>query len=138
VPTGPPIKLASPRDIGLVPQHRPDRPHRDHRQKSRAGTVKPLSVKKMIASLIEAMQYLANNKTKAIDYIANKWKLNRELSEELLIRDLLPLLTMDGRMPRERVQEHLDTEHQNKLISRRAQAGEVLDLTMLEEVLAKQ
>jgi hypothetical protein len=96
--------------------------------------VKPLSVKKMIASLIEAMQYLAN--TKAIDYIANKWKLNRELSEELLIRDLLPLLTMDGRMPRERVQEHLDTEHQNKLISRRAQAGEVLDLTMLEEVLA--
>jgi hypothetical protein len=46
-------------------------------------------------------------------------------------------LTMDGRMPRERVQEHLDTEHQNKLISRRAQASEVLDLTMLEEVLAK-
>jgi ABC-type nitrate/sulfonate/bicarbonate transport system substrate-binding protein len=122
-------ELASPRDIGLVP-------HAGLIARTAIIDKNREQVKKMIASLIEAMQYLANNKTKAIDYIANKWKLNRELSEELLIRDLLPLLTMDGRMPRERVQEHLDTEHQNKLISRRAQAGEVLDLTMLEEVLA--
>jgi ABC-type nitrate/sulfonate/bicarbonate transport system substrate-binding protein len=124
-------ELASPRDIGLVP-------HAGLIARTAIIDKNREQVKKMIASLIEAMQYLANNKTKAIDYIADKWKLNRELSEELLIRDLLPLLTMDGRMPRERVQEHLDTEHQNKLISRRAQAGEVLDLTMLEEVLAKQ
>jgi ABC-type nitrate/sulfonate/bicarbonate transport system substrate-binding protein len=122
-------ELASPRDIGLVP-------HAGLIARTAIIDKNREQVKKMIASLIEAMQYLANNKTKAIDYIADKWKLNRELSEELLIRDLLPLLTMDGRMPRERVQEHLDTEHQNKLISRRAQAGEVLDLTMLEEVLA--
>jgi hypothetical protein len=35
------------------------------------------------------------------------------------------------------VQEHLDTEYQNKLITRRVQAGEFVDFTMLEEVLAK-
>jgi ABC-type nitrate/sulfonate/bicarbonate transport system substrate-binding protein len=123
-------ELASPKDIGLVP-------HAGLIARTAIIEKNREQVKKMIASLVEAMEYLANNKAKAIDYIANKWKLNRELGEELLVRDLLPILTMDGRMPRERVQEHLDTEHQNKLISRRAQASEVLDLTMLEEVLAK-
>ena len=123
-------ELASPKDIGLVP-------HAGLIARTAIIEKNREQVKRMIASLVEAMEYLANNKAKAIDYIANKWKLNRELSEQLLVRDLLPILTMDGRMPRERVQEHLDTEHQNKLISRRAQASEVLDLTMLEEVLAK-
>ena len=123
-------ELASPRDIGLVP-------HAGLIARTAIIEKNREQVKTMIASLVEAMEYLANNRTKAIEYIANKWKLNRELSEELLIQDLLPILTMDGRMPRERVQEHLDTEYQNKLISRKAQASEVLDLTMLEEVLAK-
>ena len=44
---------------------------------------------------------------------------------------------MDGRMARESVQEHLDTEYQNKFITRKAQASEVMDLSMLEEVLTK-
>ncbi len=123
-------ELASPRDIGLVP-------HAGLIARTAIIEKNREQVKKMITSLIDAMEYLANNKAKAIDYIANKWKLNRELSEELLVRDLVPLLTMDGRMGRERVQEHLDTEYQNKLITRRAQASEVMDLTMLEEVLAK-
>ena len=90
----------------------------------------------MIASLVDAMEYMASNKPKVTDYIAAKWKLNRQLSEQLLIRDLLPMLTMDGRMARESVQEHLDTEYQNKFITRRAQASEIMDLSMLEEVLA--
>jgi NitT/TauT family transport system substrate-binding protein len=123
-------ELASPRDIGLIP-------HAGLIARTAIIEKNREQVKKMIASLVEAMEYLANNKAKAIDYIANTWKLKRELSEELLVRDLLPLLTMDGRMPLERVQEHLDTEHQNKLISRRARASEVLDLSMVEEVLAK-
>jgi ABC-type nitrate/sulfonate/bicarbonate transport system substrate-binding protein len=123
-------ELASPRDIGLVP-------HAGLIARTAIIEKNREQVKTMIASLVEAMEYLANNRTKAIEYIANKWKLNRELSEELLVQDLLPILTMDGRMPRERVQEHLDTEYQNKLISRKPQASEVLDLTMLEEVLAK-
>jgi ABC-type nitrate/sulfonate/bicarbonate transport system substrate-binding protein len=84
-------ELASPRDIGSVPhagliaRNAIIEKHRDQ-------------VKKMIASLIDAMAYLANDKAGAIDYIASKWKLNRDLSEELLVRDLLPMLTMDGRM----------------------------------------
>jgi ABC-type nitrate/sulfonate/bicarbonate transport system substrate-binding protein len=123
-------ELASPRDIGLVP-------HAGLIARTAIIEKNRDQVKKMIASLIDAMEYLANNKARAVDYIANKWKLNRELSEELLVRDLLPMLTMDGRMARERVQEQLDTEYQNKLITRRAQASEVMDLTMLEEVLAK-
>jgi hypothetical protein len=79
---------------------------------------------------------MENNKAKTIDYITAKWKLSRELTEQLLTRDFLPMLTMDGRMAQQSVQEHLDTEYQNKLISRRVQAGEVMDLSMLEEVLA--
>jgi NitT/TauT family transport system substrate-binding protein len=123
-------ELASPKDIGLVP-------HAGLIARTAIIEKNREQVKKMIGSLVDAMEYLANNKAKAIDYIANKWKLNRDLSEELLVRDLLPLLTMDGRMPQQRVQEHLDTEHQNKLVSRRAQASEVLDLSMLEEVLTR-
>jgi ABC-type nitrate/sulfonate/bicarbonate transport system substrate-binding protein len=123
-------ELASPKDIGLVP-------HAGLMARTAIIEKNREQVKKMIASLIEAMEYLANNKDRAIDYISKKWKLSRELSEELLVHDLLPILTLDGRMPLARVQEHLDTEYQNKLIRRRAQASEVLDLTMLEEVLAK-
>jgi ABC-type nitrate/sulfonate/bicarbonate transport system substrate-binding protein len=123
-------ELASPKDIGLVP-------HAGLMVRTAIIEKNREQVKKMIASLIEAMEYLANNKDRAIDYISKKWKLSRELSEELLVHDLLPILTLDGRMPLARVQEHLDTEYQNKLIRRRAQASEVLDLTMLEEVLAK-
>ena len=91
----------------------------------------------MIASLVDAMEYMANNKAKATEYVASKWKLNRELAEQLLVRDFLPMLTMDGKMTQQSVQEHLDTEYQNKLIARRAQASEVMDLNMLEEVLAR-
>jgi hypothetical protein len=83
------------------------------------------------------MDYIANNKTKAIEYVANKWKLSRDLSEQLLVRDFIPMLTMDGRMPAQGVQEHLDTEYQNKLIARKAKASEVMDLSLLEEVWAK-
>ena len=123
-------ELASPRDIGLVP-------HAGLIARSALIEKNREQVKKMIASLVEAMEYMANNKPKVTDYIAAKWKLNRELSEQLLVRDLLPMLTMDGRMARENVQEHLDTEYQNKFITRRAQASEVMDLSLLEEVLAK-
>ena len=123
-------QLASPRDIGFVP-------HAGLIARTALIEKNREQVKKMIASLVDAMEYMANNKPKAIDYIADKWKLNRELSEKLLVRDLLPMLTMDGRMARESVQEHLDTEYQNKFITRRAQASEVMDLSMLEEVLAK-
>ncbi len=122
-------ELASPRDIGLVP-------HAGLIVRTAIIEKNREQVKKMIASLVDAMEYMANNKAKTIDYITAKWKLSRELTEQLLIRDFLPMLTMDGRMAQQSVQEHLDTEYQNKLISRRAQAGEVMDLSMLEEVLA--
>jgi ABC-type nitrate/sulfonate/bicarbonate transport system substrate-binding protein len=72
-------ELASPRDIGLVP-------HAGLIARTAIIEKNREQVKKMIASLIEAMDYLANNKARAVDYIANKWKLNRELSEELLVR----------------------------------------------------
>jgi NitT/TauT family transport system substrate-binding protein len=123
-------QLASPRDIGYVP-------HAGLIARNAIIEKNREQVKRMIASLVEAMEFMANDKPKAADYIANKWKLNRELSEQLLVRDLLPMLTMDGRMARESVQAHLDTEYQNKFITRRAQASEVMDLSMLEEILAK-
>jgi len=123
-------EMASPRDIGFVP-------HAGIIVRSAIIEKNREQVKKMIASLVDAMEYMTNNRAKTIDYIASKWKLNRELSEQLLVRDFLPMLTMDGRMTQQIVQEHLDTEYQNKLIARRAQASEVMDLSMLEEVLAR-
>ena len=123
-------ELASPRDIGLVP-------HAGLMARTAVIGKNREQVKKMIVSLVDAMEYIANNKANMIDYIAGKWKLSRELSEQLLVRDFVPMLTMDGRMAQQRVQEHLDTEYQNKLIARRAQASEVMDLSLLEEVLAK-
>jgi hypothetical protein len=90
----------------------------------------------MIASLVDAMDYIANNKAKTIDYVASKWKLSRDLSEQLIVRDFIPMLTMDGRMTQQGIQDHLDTEYQNKLIARKAQASEVMDLSLLEEVWA--
>lgn len=91
------------------------------------------AAKKMIPSLVDAMDYIANNRAKTIEYVASKWKLSREFAEQMLVKDFIPLLTMDGRMTAQGVQDHLDTEYQNKLIGRKAQASEVMDLTMLEE-----
>jgi NitT/TauT family transport system substrate-binding protein len=122
--------LASPQDIGLVP-------HAGLMARTVVIEKKREQVKKVIASLVEAMAYIANNKPKAIDYISGKWKLSRELSEQLLVRDFIPMLTMDGRMPQRSVQEQLEVQYQNKLITRRAQVSEVMDLSLLEEVLAK-
>ena len=123
-------ELASPRDIGFVP-------HAGLMVRTAIIEKHREQVKKMIGSLIDAMEYMANNKAKSIDYVTTKWKLSRELAEQLLVRDFIPMLTMDGRMTLHSVQEHLDTEYQNKLITRRVQAGEFVDFTMLEEVLAK-
>jgi NitT/TauT family transport system substrate-binding protein len=122
-------ELASPRDIGFVP-------HAGLMARTPVIEKNREQVKKMIGSLIDAMDYIANNKPQIIDYVAGKWKLSRDLSEQLLVRDFIPMLTMDGRMSRQGVQEHLDTEYQNKLIARRAQASEVMDLSLLEEVWA--
>jgi NitT/TauT family transport system substrate-binding protein len=123
-------ELASPRDIGFVP-------HAGLMARTAVIEKNREQVKKMIASLVDAMEYIANNKPKTIDYVAGKWKLSRELSEQLIVRDFIPMLTMDGRMTQQGVQEHLDTQYQNKLIARRAQASEVMDLSLLEEVWAK-
>jgi NitT/TauT family transport system substrate-binding protein len=123
-------ELASPQDIGFVP-------HAGLMARTAVIEKNREQVKKMIASLVDAMEYIANNKPQMIDYISGKWKLSRELSEQLLVSDFVPMLTMDGRMAQQRVQEHLDTEYQNKLIGRKAQAGEVMDLSLLEEVWAK-
>lgn len=123
-------ELASPRDIGFVP-------HAGLMARTAVIEKNREQVKKMIASLVDAMEYIANNKPKTIDYVAGKWKLSRELSEQLIVRDFVPMLTMDGRMTQQGVQEHLDTQYQNKLIARRAQASEVMDLSLLEEVWAK-
>jgi ABC-type nitrate/sulfonate/bicarbonate transport system substrate-binding protein len=123
-------ELASPRDIDFVP-------HAGLMARTVVIEKNREQVKKMIASLVDAMEYIANHKTQMIDYVVSKWKLSRDLSEQLLVRDFIPMLTMDGRMTQQGVQENLDTEYQNKLIARRAQASEVMDLSLLEEVWAK-
>jgi RecA/RadA recombinase len=91
----------------------------------------------MVGSLVDAMEYIAKNKTKVVDYVTAKWNLNRDLAEQLLVNDFIPMLTMDGRMTAEAVQEYLDSAYQNHLIANRANASQVLDLTVLDQVQAR-
>jgi ABC-type nitrate/sulfonate/bicarbonate transport system substrate-binding protein len=93
--------------------------------------------KRVAAALIESMNYIVNNRSKATDYVHTKFKIERDLAEQLLAGDYLSMLTMDGRMTEEAVQAYLDEAFQNNLVSNRFSAKQALDLSLLEPSRAK-
>jgi ABC-type nitrate/sulfonate/bicarbonate transport system substrate-binding protein len=123
-------QLASPRDIG-------QRPHGGLMVRSAKLEQDREQVRKMITALVDAMEYIAKDKTKVVEYVNAKWNLSRDFAEQILVNDFLPMLTMDGRMTTEAVQEYLDSAYQHNLIPNRTRASQVLDLTVLEDIHAK-
>jgi NitT/TauT family transport system substrate-binding protein len=119
-------QLASPRDIGL-------RPHGGLMVRTAKLEQNREQVRKMISALLETMDLIGKNRTKVVEYLNVKWNMNRDLAEQLLVNDFLPLLTMDGKMTTEAVQDYLDQAYQTNQIPNRAKAGQVLDLSLVEQ-----
>ena len=94
-------------------------------------------VARMVAALLDTMDHIGKNRTKVLDYLNTKWNMNRELAEQLLVNDFIPLLTMDGRMTMEAVQDYLDQAFQTNQIPNRAKANLVVDLSLVDQAQAK-
>src|SRR5258706_5996145 len=89
-------------------------------------------VRRMAAALIESMTFIASNRVKVAEYVSGRFKIDRDLAEQLLTGDYLSMLTMDGRMSEEGVQAYLDEAFQNNLVPNRFSAKQALDLSLLE------
>ena len=123
-------QLASPRDIGL-------RPHGGLMVRTAKLEQNREQVRRMVIALVDTMDYIAKNRPKVVDYLNTKWSMNRDLAEQLLVNDFLPLLTMDGKMTTEAVQDYLDQAFQTNQIPNRAKASQVLDLSLVEQIPSK-
>lgn len=119
-------QLASPRDIGL-------RPHGGLMVRNAKLEQNREQVRKMVSALLETMDLIGKNRAKVVEYLNSKWNMNRDLAEQLLVNDFLPLLTMDGKMTTEAVQDYLDQAYQTNQIPNRAKANQVLDLSLVEQ-----
>ena len=123
-------QLASPHDIGL-------RPHGGLMVRTAKLEQNREQVGKMVGALLETMDYIGKNRTKVVEYLNTKWNMNRELAEQLLVNDFIPLLTMDGKMTAEAVQDYLDQAFQTNQIPNRAKASQVLDLSLVDQAQVK-
>ena len=123
-------QLASPQDIGL-------RPHGGLMVRTVTLEHNREQVGKMVSALIETMDYIGRNRTKVVEYLNAKWNLNRELAQQLLVNDFIPLLTMDGRMTTEAVQDYLDQAFHTNQIPNRAKANLVMDLSLVDQAQMK-
>ena len=119
-------QLASPRDIGL-------RPHGGLMVRTAKLEQNREQVGRMIGALMDTMDHIAKNRTKVVEYLNTKWNMSRDLADQLLVNDFIPLLTMDGKMTVEAVQDYLDQAFQTNQIPHRAKANQVLDLSLVEQ-----
>jgi len=118
--------LGTPKEVG-------QRPHGGLMVRSEKIDKSRDQVKRMTGALLESMSYIANNRAKAADYVSAKFKIERDLAEQLLSGDYLSMLTMDGRMTEEGVQAYLDEAAQNNLLPNRFSAKQALDLSLLDQ-----
>jgi NitT/TauT family transport system substrate-binding protein len=123
-------QLASPQDIGL-------RPHGGLMVRTVTLEHNREQVGKMVSALLETMDYIGRNRTKVVEYRNAKWNMNRELAQQLLVNDFIPLLTMDGRMTTEAVQDYLDQAFHTNQIPNRAKANLVMDLSLVDQAHMK-
>jgi NitT/TauT family transport system substrate-binding protein len=121
-------QLASPRDIG-------QRPHGGLMVRTAKLEQNRDQVRRMTLALIETMEYIVKNRPKVVDYLNTKWNMDRDVAEQL--SEFIPLLTMDGKMTTEAVQEYLDQAYQTNQIPNRIKASQVLDLALLDPAPGK-
>lgn len=122
--------LGTPKEVG-------QRPHGGLMVRSEKIDKSRDQVRRMTAALLESMSYIATNRAKAADYVTGKFKIERDLAEQLLSGDYLSMLTMDGRMTEEGVQAYLDEATQNNLLPSRFSARQALDLSLLDAAAGK-
>jgi len=119
--------LGTPKEVG-------QRPHGGLMVRSEKIDRSRDQVRRMTGALLESMSYIATNRAKVAEYVSGKFKIERDLAEQLLSGDYLSMLTMDGRMTEEGVQAYLDEAVQNNLLPNRFSAKQALDLSLLDQM----
>jgi ABC-type nitrate/sulfonate/bicarbonate transport system substrate-binding protein len=91
-------------------------------------------VRQVIYVLSDALKFIEEDKPWVVGYIQKTWKLNANAAEDAY-RQTLPLLVMNGRLGFDEVQSFLDSAYENKEISERADSKQLVDYSILDEVI---
>ena len=98
----------------------------------------PSQVKRMIRATLKGMEYTQDpaNFDRVISYLMEEFKLDRKTAE-LSHREMVKAFTKDGTTTDETVKEEIELIRAQAKIKEQVQIGQVLDYTLLKEVLAE-
>jgi NitT/TauT family transport system substrate-binding protein len=94
----------------------------------------PAGVKAVLRATFEAMEFNRKEKTWMVNYIAGKWKISPRVAEESY-KAWLNGFTADGKIPIRDLQEIYDQAYASKLIPTPVPAAQVMDYSLIDEVL---
>ena len=92
-------------------------------------------IKTVIRVMLDAAAYCRKEKSRAVNYVKDKWKLEQKVAETVY-EQWLSILTPDGKISIKDMQEYFDLAYGQKQISAPINVAAVTDYSLLDQVLA--
>ncbi|MBI2089307.1 MAG: ABC transporter substrate-binding protein [Deltaproteobacteria bacterium] len=93
----------------------------------------PAEVKRMIRAIVKSLLYIQDNRQKLTDYIAQRWKVDRELAASSY-ETMAQSFSRDGTASPQSIQNVIDSTKARLKLQRAIAMTEVVNLSLLEEV----
>lgn len=93
----------------------------------------PAEVKRMIRAIVKSLLYIQDNRQKLTDYIAQRWKVDRELAASSY-ETMAQSFSRDGTASPQSIQNVIDSTKARLKLQRAVAITEVVNLSLLEEV----
>jgi ABC-type nitrate/sulfonate/bicarbonate transport system substrate-binding protein len=94
-------------------------------------------VKRVLKAELEALRYLRSNPEEAKKLMQKRFAMDAQMAEDTY-NFVIGSYGVDGRLPREGVKTLLDLEKENRVISQSVTVEQVVDFSLLDEVLKEQ
>lgn len=94
---------------------------------------RPDLVKKVLRATLKSLRFVREQREEAVKYIAQEWKVERPLAEELY-HSMLPAFSPDGSMRERGIREALERELERGSLKSEIPLSRVIDLRLLGEV----
>jgi len=92
-------------------------------------------IKTVIRVMLDAAAYCRKEKSRAVNYVKDKWKLEQKVAETVY-EQWLSILTPDGKISIKDMQEYFDLAYGQKQIAAPINVAAVTDYSLLDQVLA--
>ena len=89
----------------------------------------------ILMKMLDAAAYCRKEKSRAVNYVKDKWKLEQKVAETVY-EQWLSILTPDGKISIKDMQEYFDLAYGQKQISAPINVAAVTDYSLLDQVLA--